>query len=180
MGSLRILGGTAKGRGLKVPDSARPTGARLRKSLFDLLAVRAPEGRFLDLYGGSGAVGLEAASRGYAVTLVEQNAAAARLLTANARALGLRPTILQADALAVLDRLGRFELVFCDPPYAQRIPEIATRLLAADLLAQGGLLIVQHPVQLRLPEAPGFALERRVYGSNALSLYGAESGSQEG
>ena len=84
--SLRILGGTAKGRALSVPDSARPSGARVRKSLFDLLAARAPAGRFpafIDLHGGSGAIGLEAASRGYAVTLVEKDARAVRALEAN-------------------------------------------------------------------------------------------------
>ncbi len=171
MSSLHILGGTAKGRALRVPDSARPTGVRVRKSLFDLLAVRAPEGRFLDLYGGSGAIGLEAASRGYAVTLVEQNAAAVRALTANARSLNLRAHVVQADALGALPRLGRFDVVFCDPPYGQRIPAITDALLASDVLEPGGLLIVQHPVQVHLGTHADFTQERRVYGSNVLTLY---------
>lgn len=176
VGELRILGGSARGRALRVPDSARPTGARLRKSLFDLLAVRAPAGRFLDLYGGSGAVGLEAASRGYAVTLVERDRGALRALEHNARALGLtgQVQLLAGDALGLLARLGHHDLVFCDPPYAQRIPEIAGHLLASAVVAPGGLLIVQHPVQTQLPEHPGYELERRVYGSNALTLYTRE------
>ncbi len=171
MPDLRILGGAAKGRALSVPTSARPTGARLRKSLFDLLAVRAPEGRFLDLYAGSGAVGLEAASRGYAVTLCEKNAGAVSALTRNARALNLRPTLLRGDALRLLPTLGAFEVVFLDPPYAQDIPGAVQAVLGSSVLADAGLLVVQHPVQLHLSEHAGSDLERRVYGSNALTLY---------
>ena len=171
MPDLRILGGAAKGRPLSVPASARPTGARLRKSFFDLLAVRAPGGRFLDLYAGSGAVGLEAASRGYQVTLCDKNAGAVSALTRNARALNLRPTILRGDALRLLPTLGAFEIVFLDPPYAQDIPGAVQTVLSADVLADGGLLAVQHPVQLSLPQQAGFDLERRVYGSNVLTLY---------
>ena len=179
--SLRILGGTARGRAFAVPDSARPSGVRLRKSLFDLLAVRYPQTTssqatssqpsFLDLHGGSGAVALEAASRGYRVTVAEQDPAAVRTLTANARALGLKVQIVQGDSGSLLGKLPTHQLVFSDPPYSQDIPAFTARVLASKLVAPGGLLMAQHPVQTHLPEVPGYDLERRVYGSNALSLY---------
>jgi len=174
--SLRILAGTARGRAFAVPDSARPSGVRLRKSLFDLLAARYPETTssqptFLDLHGGSGAIALEAASRGYVVTVVESDPAAVRTLGANAKALGLRVQVIQGDAASLLGRLPPHELVFSDPPYTQDIPAFTARVLASALVAPGGLLMAQHPVQTRLPEAAGYDLERRVYGSNALSLY---------
>ncbi|PTA67644.1 RsmD family RNA methyltransferase [Deinococcus arcticus] len=169
--SLRILGGTAKGRALQVPASARPSGARVRKSLFDLLASRAPTGTFLDLHGGSGAIGLEAASRGYAVTLVEKDGRAVGALEANARALGLRARILKGDALGLLPRLGRFDIVFSDPPYEADIPALTRTLLASEAVASGGLLICQHPDRLSLPPAPGYTHEVREYGSNTLTLY---------
>ncbi|MFC4452827.1 RsmD family RNA methyltransferase [Deinococcus sonorensis] len=169
--SLRILGGVAKGRTFSVPDSARPSGVRVRKSLFDLLAVRQPEGRFLDLHGGSGAIALEAASRGYTVTVTERDAAAVRTLTGNARALGLRPQILAGDALALLPKLGTFDVVFSDPPYGQDIPALTVRLLRLFPVVPGGLLVAQHPTQVELPEERGYTLERRRYGSNVLSLY---------
>lgn len=172
--SLRILGGSAKGRTLQVPDSARPSGARIRKSLFDLLAARAPAGRFptfLDLHGGSGAVGLEAASRGYSVTLVEKDARAVRALEHNARTLGLQARVLRADAMSLLPRLGSFDLVFSDPPYDVDIPAVTLKLLASGVVRPGGLLICQHPDRVRLPEHPAFDLEVRKYGSNVLSLY---------
>lgn len=171
MSSLRILGGTAKGRTLDVPDTARPTGARLRKSLFDLTAARYEIGTFLDLYGGSGAVGLEAASRGHDVTLVERDKAAVRTLERNARALGLRVRVVHGDALGLLPRLGTHDLVFVDPPYEQDIAGAARAVIEAGTVAQGGVLIVQHPIQTDLPDQPGWDRERRVYGTNVLTLY---------
>lgn len=171
--SLRILGGSARGRAIQVPASARPSGARIRKSLFDLLAARAPAGTFLDLHGGSGAVGLEAASRGYAVTLIEKDARAVRALEANARSLDLRVRILRGDALGVLPRLGHFDLVFSDPPYEADIPALTARLLGSGVVAAGGLLICQHPDRVTLPEHPGYEREVRAYGSNTLTLYRA-------
>lgn len=169
--SLRILGGVAKGRAFSVPDSARPSGVRLRKSLFDFLAVRYPEGRFLDLHGGSGAISLEAASRGYTVTVVERDPAAVRTLTANAKSIGLRLQVMQGDAGALLRTLPPHDLVFSDPPYSQDILGFTATVLASPLVLPGGLLMAQHPIQTHLPEAEGYTLERRVYGSNALSLY---------
>lgn len=176
--SLRILGGSARGRELRVPDSARPSGARIRKSLFDLLAARAPaqtSPTFLDLHGGSGAIGLEAASRGYAVTLVEKDSRAVKDLEHNARTLGLRVRIVRGDSGALLSRLGSFDLVFSDPPYEADIPALTGRLLASDLLRAGGLLICQHPDRVKLPGAPGFEQEVREYGSNTLTLYRRET-----
>jgi 16S rRNA (guanine(966)-N(2))-methyltransferase RsmD len=172
--SVRILGGTAKGRSLQVPDSARPSGARVRKSLFDLLAARAPAGpfpAFVDLHGGSGAVGLEAASRGYRVTLVEKDPRAVRALEANARALGLPARVVRGDSLALLPRLGTFDVVFSDPPYEADMPAVTAALLESAVVRPGGLLVCQHPDRLSLPEHAGFTREVRAYGSNTLTLY---------
>ncbi|MFC4426628.1 RsmD family RNA methyltransferase [Deinococcus navajonensis] len=181
--SLRILGGSAKGRSLEVPASARPSGARVRKSLFDLLAARAPVGRyptFLDLHGGSGAIGLEAASRGYTVTLIDRDARAVSALERNARTLELRVRVLRGDALNLLPRLGTFDLVFSDPPYEADIPAVTLKLLGSGVVRPGGLLICQHPDRLQLPAHPGHDLEVREYGSNTLSLYERLADAPEG
>lgn len=173
MSELRILGGTAKGRRLQIPDTARPTGARVRKSLFDILETRYGEGSsLLDLYAGAGGVGLEAASRGYAVTMVEQDARAVQVLERNSKGLKLGAEIKRGDALMFMARATAFDIVFIDPPYAQDIITIARAAFASSgLIAPEGVLIVQSPVQVVLPhEAPGFSLERRVYGSNALTF----------
>jgi len=173
MSNLRILGGEARGRPLEVPLSARPTGVRVRKSLFDWLEHRFPEGSSLvDLFAGSGAVGLEAASRGYSVTLVERDPHAIKALTFNLRSLKLEGKIVSSDALSFLGRTAqKFDIAFVDPPFTQDIPPIAKALLEQDFIEQGGVLIVQHPNVFKLPEHAGYTLERRDYGLNALSFY---------
>lgn len=172
--SLRILGGSAKGRALVVPESARPSGARVRKSLFDLLAARAPAGRFpafLDLHGGSGAIGLEAASRGYTVTLIEKEPRAVKAIEANARALELKATVYKGEAEHWLGRIGAYDIVFSDPPYQADIPKLTKWLLAGNAVKPGGFLICQHPNQVKLEAQAGYDLETRVMGSNTLSIY---------
>ena len=159
---------------MQVPESARPSGARVRKSLFDLLSARAPAGRFplfLDLHGGSGAIGLEAASRGYRVTLIEKDSRAVKTLEQNARALELRVTVLRGEAEKLLARLGKFDIVFSDPPYQADIPALTAQLLGSDLLRPEGLLICQYSDQISLPEHPDYDHEVRDYGSNSLSVY---------
>ena len=173
MSNLRILGGEARGRPLEVPLSARPTGVRVRKSLFDWLEHRFSAGSSLaDLFAGSGAVGLEAASRGLKVTLVERDPAAVRALQFNLRSLKLEAKIVSSDALSFLSKTGqKFDIAFVDPPFTQDIAPIAKALLEQDFIEPCGVLIVQHPNVLKLPEASGYTLERRDYGSNALSFY---------
>lgn len=179
--SLRILGGSAKGRELKVPESARPSGARIRKSLFDLLAARAPAGcfpDFLDLHGGSGAIGLEAASRGHRVTLIEKDARAVKSLEHNARALDLRVRIVKGDALGQLPKVSGADIVFSDPPYEADIPALAAAVLQSGVVRPGGVLICQHPNQVTLGEFGGYEREERRYGSNVLTLYWREESAE--
>lgn len=172
MSNLRILGGTAKGRSLIVPATAVPTGAKVRKSLFDILAQHYEEGSgFLDLYAGSGAVGLEAASRGFQVTLVDNSKGAVSVIDKNARALGLRVKTHLGDAKYYVNRVGPQDVIFVDPPYPLDIPQIAQHVLDQAPLNEDGVVIVQHPDKTHLPEHEGFTLDRREYGSNALSLY---------
>uniref|UniRef100_A0A7C2BZR3 Methyltransferase n=1 Tax=Thermus islandicus TaxID=540988 RepID=A0A7C2BZR3_9DEIN len=167
---VRILGGKAKGVALKVPASARPSPVRLRKALFDYLRLRYPRrGRFLDLYAGSGAVGLEAASEGFEATLVEKDREAVALLKENARRAGLAvrivPLPVETFLLEARARGERYTLAFMAPPYAQDLVEAFHALLQSGLVERGGLCILQHPKDLYLPMG-----ERRVYGENALTL----------
>lgn len=138
----RIIGGRAKGRRLQTPagDMTRPTSDRVREALFSAIesAVGSLSGlRFLDLYAGSGAVGLEAWSRGAgAVTLVEQDRRTAALVRANAVELGCPAEVITASVPAVLRRgpSARYDVVFLDPPYA---------LDGAEVSAALGLLVEQ-------------------------------------
>jgi len=179
MAAPRILAGSAKGRALRTPASGtRPSPARLRAALFDALAFE-PRGDFLDLYAGSGAVGLEAASRGWHTTLVERSAPAAALLRANASACGLSVRVVRADALRVAATyVGCYDVVFADPPFELHLATIFQELLDLELPRPGGRYILQHPTSLALAlrwrGAPA-ELDTRRYGSNALSTLRVEA-----
>ncbi len=167
---MRILGGKAKGVALKVPASARPSPVRLRKALFDYLRLRYPKrGRFLDLYAGSGAVGLEAASEGFEVTLVEKDQKAVALLKENLHRTRLQARIEPLPVEVFLPRAKargeRYTIAFMAPPYPMDLVEAFRALLESGLVEEGGLYILQHPSRLLLPLG-----ERRVYGENALTL----------
>lgn len=173
MAAPRILAGSARGRPLATPPhGTRPSPARLRAALFDSLAFE-PRGHFLDLYAGSGAVGLEAASRGWQVTLVERAAPALRVLRENARRCGLDAHIIAGDALAAARRLaGSVDVAFVDPPFDRDLEALFQHLVDLELVRPGGRYVFQHPTGLRLQllrGAEALGLDTRRYGSNALS-----------
>lgn len=163
MSRPRIVGGTAKGRALEVPKSGtRPSPSRLREALFNILAFR-PKGTFLDLYSGTGAVGLEAASRGWAATCVDLSKDAANVIRKNAAALKLDVNVVQGDALAYARKHPQgFDIAFAAPPYPLELESIFGTILEADVATN--LYIFQHPTDLTL------AGDRRVYGSNTLTF----------
>lgn len=172
MSRIRITGGTARGRPVQAPPSGtRPTPARLRAAVFDSIQFRS--GHFLDLFAGSGAMGLEAASRGWEATCVELAPRAAAVIRENARRLKLEVNVVQADALRFVQDNSGFEVVFASPPYT--LADLADpyyRIVAARPAAPGGLYLLQHPSSLRLePERlPEHAeLRRRSYGSNTVT-----------
>lgn len=153
----RIIGGVAGGRRLRTPpgDATRPTSDRVREALFSALESRLGTLagiRFLDVYAGSGAVGLEASSRGAeAVVLVEHTASVAALIRANAAALGLdgvRVIHAAADKLAGrVDSGGPFDVAFLDPPYdvgVDAVGEVITTLAQADWFAPDALVVVER------------------------------------
>jgi 16S rRNA (guanine966-N2)-methyltransferase len=178
----RIIGGTAGGRRIKAPtgDSTRPTSDRVREALFS--AVDAALGsltglRFLDLYAGSGAVGLEARSRGAGVvTLVEHDRRTAELIRSNIRNLGFGGVDVLATTvsrtLAAPPR-APYDVVFLDPPYA-----VATETVVGDLaalrehhwLAEDAIVVVERSTRSgELPWPPGFTGEReKKYGETTL------------
>ncbi len=187
MSGLRILGGLAKGRILKTLKeddlSIRPLLGRIKKSLFDILQPKIAGAEFLDLYAGTGAVGLEALSRGarHAV-LVELSPRSLKLIRENAAMLGWsdRAEIHQADVTRGLAWLGRtFDIVFMGPPYR----DAAKRPLALtpptlEAVASGGLLdadswlISQHHEKEPVSVPPSlFLFRREKYGDTILSFY---------
>ena len=154
---MRIIAGRLKGRRLKAPawDGLRPTSDKLRETLFNILAPRIIGARVLDGYAGTGAVGIEAISRGAAhVTFVEQDRRAVALIDENLTACGVQGgyTIHRGDAATVLPGLGAstFDLILLDPPY-DIMPITAVLDASARTLAGDGLVVLEHATR-RHPE----------------------------
>ena len=175
MSKPRILGGTAKGRELETPKSGtRPSPARLREALFDVLAFE-PRGRFLDLFSGSGAVALEAASRGWEATSVELAPKASAIIRSNARRLGLPVSVVTGDALAYArSHAGEYQILFAAPPYPADLQRIFAALLTSGAVRDGGLYVLQHPTDMTVeglpPELAEADLRVKRYGSNSITL----------
>jgi 16S rRNA (guanine966-N2)-methyltransferase len=173
---MRVVGGRLKGRSLASPSSRdiRPTADRLRESVFNILihAYDDPiqDARVLDLFAGTGALGIEAISRGAAFALFVDNGAEARaLLRNNVEALGLGGVtkVYRRDAtsLGPAHPMERFSLVFLDPPYRLKLPEKALASLRdGGWLTSRALLVVEEATAAEFAAPAGFAeLERRVY-----------------
>jgi len=182
---LRIIAGKYRGRNLKSPPSleTRPTSDRLRETLFNVIAPRIVGARFLDLCAGSGAVGIEALSRGAIhATFVDQSRKMCALIQANldrCRIEADESEVIQAEAADYLRRaLARkpaveMDIVFFDPPYATDYLPVLDIRGAFSLLAEKGLLVIEHHHKTELPELVGTLKRYRVLkqGESALSFY---------
>ena len=176
---VRVTGGEFRGRSLVVPPGARPTEGRVREALFSMWRDRLEGARVLDLFAGSGVVGLEAIGRGALSALaVDETLGAVKTLEANAARLGERLlTIRRLTLPAGLSRLveesaGPFDLVYADPPYNFNLYEDLL-LGVAPLLANDAEVAVEHSSRRDLPIEAG-SLTRvgaRKYGESAISFY---------
>lgn len=178
---VRVSGGELRGRGLLVPPGARPTEGRVREALFSIWGERLSGARFLDLFAGSGVVGLEALGRGAGEVLaVDSDPRTVRTVQRNAETLGVSRFAVRQLALPAglarlrAERAGPFDLAFADPPYAfaeyGQLLEGAAPLLAAGEEAE---VAVEHSSRSELPETAGglFRFDVRRYGESSLSFY---------
>jgi 16S rRNA (guanine966-N2)-methyltransferase len=182
---MRVVAGSAKGVRLgPVPGGVRPLSDRAREGLFSSLGTLTVGARVLDLFAGTGAVGIEALSRGAAhATFVERSAPAARAVRDNARRAGVaeRATVVRADvwgALASARIQGPFHLVFCDPPYDHGNRELEGILQAmVTHLAPGWRVLLTRGIKSSRPVIPiHWAVARELrYGDSLLTLYRPES-----
>ena len=183
---LRIIAGKHRGRKLKSPPTldTRPTSDRLRETLFNVIAPVIPDSRFLDLCAGSGAVGLEALSRGAAhATFVDRSQKMRGLIEANLELCRIsedEAEVITADALEFLrkttrSKSGTWDIVFFDPPYSENYRTVLNLFgsKATELLGDDGILIVEHLHKTDLPDELGLIMRTRILkqGDSALSFY---------
>jgi len=177
---LRVIAGTLKGRRLKAPtwDGLRPTSDKLRETLFNILAPRMAGARVLDGYAGTGAIGIEAISRGASsVTFVERDRRAYALIAENLAHCGVENgyAIIRGSVARALTDLGAagatFDIVVFDPPYEG---DAESDIAGADsIVGAGGLLVVEHARRHHMPDAIGSLVRTRqvVSGDSTLSFY---------
>ena len=180
---MRVIAGEYKGRKLKSPPSmqVRPTSDRLRETLFNVIAPRISGARFLDLCAGSGAVGIEALSRGASfVTFVDRSRKMCGLVEANldlCRVPEDQTEVVNTTAEDFLKQSDRsdvaWDIIFFDPPYAHNYVDVLKLIAEHDLLTKDGLLIAEHHHKKELPTNVGALKRTRVLkqGDSVLTFY---------
>ena len=185
---MRIISGIYKGKALKFPKSIRPTQSIARKGLFDIMFSCVKGSRFLDLFAGSGSVGIEAASLGAEnVVFVENSLECAQIIEANIKSIissdksekpDLITEVLRMDAFSVVENFSKnkikFNIVFVDPPYYNDLAKnCLIKISNNDIVSPNGFVIIQHSKRDSLSDKEGdfSCFKRAKYGDSLLSFY---------
>ena len=177
---MRVITGTARGIQLKTPEGmvTRPTADRVKEAMFSIIQFEIPGAAVLDLFGGTGQLGIEALSRGAkSAVFVDAGEPACRLIRENLKRTKLegQARVVRADYLDYLSRTGeQFDIILLDPPYAEVFLENALkRITEIDILRSGGIIVAERPLGKELPwEFPGYTRSRDYkYGKTLLKVY---------
>ena len=177
---MRVITGKARGVQLKTPDGlkTRPTADRVKEALFSVIQFDVPNTRVLDLFGGTGQLGIEALSRGAkSAVFVDADEKACSLIRENLRRCKMEAEgqVIRSDYLSYLDRCRqKFDIIFLDPPYAEVFLENAlNKISEIDILESGGIIVAERPLGKELLcEFSGFSCSRDYkYGQTLLTLY---------
>ena len=178
---MRVITGLARGRRLKEPrgDAIRPTADRVKEAIFNIVQFDVEGRRVLDLFAGTGQLGIEALSRGAAgCVFVDESREACALIKENLARSGLTGgTVLQAEALGYLRQGATFDLIILDPPYGTDLLEKALlRIFQFDILTEGGIIVCESGRETRLPDpsAPYVRGRDYSYGRARLTVYTRE------
>ena len=175
---MRVITGTARGVQLKTPEGmlTRPTADRVKEALFSIINFDIPGAKVLDLFGGTGQLGIEALSRGAERSVVvDAREDACKLIRENLRRTKLEGTVVRSDYMDYLNRCKEtFSIIFLDPPYAEEYLENAIkRITEIDILQTDGIIVAERPVGKELPwEFDGYQLSKDYkYGKTLLTIY---------
>ena len=175
---MRVITGTARGRKLREPKNMdiRPTTDKVKESLFSIIQFDIEGRRVLDLFAGTGQLGIEALSRGAkSVTFVDQSNEAVAIVKENLKNCGFSAQVVRDDSVSFLERCGKFDLIFLDPPYASGLVESALRKINKfDILADGGIIICETDSETTLKslDPPYFIGREYKYGKVKLTVCG--------
>ena len=177
---MRVISGRARGTMLKTPDglATRPTSDRVKEALFSIIQFDLPNAKVLDLFGGTGQLGIEALSRGAKnAVFVDERADACRLIQENLKRTKLESfaRVVRSDYLAFLKSdQEKYDIILLDPPYAEIFLENALKTITEiDILQSGGIIVTERPCEKPLDvEFPGYSRSKDYkYGSTVLTLY---------
>ena len=178
---MRVITGTARGRRLKTPEGMdiRPTTDNVKESVFNILQFDIEGRRVLDLFAGTGQLGIECLSRGAKeVVFIDQSQDAVKIVKENLKACGFSAPVLQQDALSYINACGKFDLIFVDPPYdAGLYKPVLDKINSIDILSEGGIILCESRRETDMPElqTPYYLRKEYRYGKVKLSLYSKES-----
>jgi 16S rRNA (guanine966-N2)-methyltransferase len=176
---MRITGGEARGRLVPSPEgmAVRPTASKIRQAFFNILQAKVADCDFLDVFAGTGLMGLEALSRGAAsVVAVEADRRMVKSLEASLKVLGFEGEVIGGDYLHILSTLPplKFDIIFADPPYKTNYPNgVVEAVERHQLLKEGGVLAIEHARHFKfvLPQGSLKNYDRRQYGQTAISFF---------
>ena len=177
---MRVITGKARGIVLKTPDgmATRPTTDRVKEAMFSIIQFDVPASRVLDLFGGTGQLGIEALSRdAKSAVFIDEREDACRLIRENLKRTKLEQDgrVIRSDYMAYLRTCKeKFDIIFLDPPYAEVFLENSLKMITEiDILQSGGIIVAERPIGKELPwEFPGFDRSRDYkYGNTLVTIY---------
>lgn len=164
---MRVITGTARGRRLKTPDNydIRPTSDNVKESVFNIIQFDIEGRQVLDLFAGTGQLGIECLSRGAAgAVFVDRDRDAVSIVKDNLKTCGMKATVLQEDSISFLNHCGKFDVIFIDPPYDSDLYESALKIInLVDILSEGGIIICEARREKVLPEMTEPYRKRKEY-----------------
>ncbi len=178
---MRVISGTVRGKRLKEPSdySIRPTTDKVKESIFNIIQFDIEGRNVLDLFAGTGQLGIECLSRGAAsVTFVDQSKEAISIVKQNLKTCGLEARVVQDDSIAFLSRGTKYDIIILDPPYATNLLDKALEIInSVDILSEGGIIMCESAREKRMPElkSPYFMRKEYNYGKVKLTTYGKET-----
>lgn len=177
---MRVISGTKRGKKLREPDNydIRPTTDMVKESLFNIIQFDIEGRRVLDLFAGTGQLGIECLSRGAAeVTFVDQSREAVAIVKENLKSCGFEARVVQSDSIAFLGRGEKFDVILIDPPYVTNLVDKALEIInSVDILTEGGIIMCESGREKPMPNMnmPYFKCKEYTYGKVKLTTYNRE------